>query len=369
MRFLCERDLLLNCINTTQRAVSSKSLIPALEGILLEADAQSVKMTGYDLEMGIVSSLPCQVEEKGSVILNGKIFGDIIRNFPSGIVLVSVEENLKTTIRCQAAEFSIMAMKADDFPELPVINPEKSFSMGQDILKSMIEQTIFAVSQNDAKPVHTGALFEIENELLNLVAVDGYRLALRKEKVDFSDSFSFIVPGKTLSEVMKILNEDEESNLTLSVTKKHILFKVDQFIVISRLLEGDFLNYRNAIPQNSAIVSTVDVKKFEDSIERASLLIFEKNRNPVRVTIDDTSLHIDCVTQVGRVHDEMEIESNGGEIEIGFNNRYLLDALKACREDKVKLHFNSPLTPCVITPVSGEKYLFLVLPVKLKANE
>lgn len=369
MKFFCERDELLNCINATGRAVSSKSLIPALEGILLEAKGQSVKITGYDLELGIISSLSCRVEAPGAVILNGKVFGDIIRTFPSGTVMVSTEENLKTTIRCQAAEFSIMGMKGEDFPELPAVNPEKSFSMKQSQLKSMIEQTHFAVSLNDSKPVHTGALFEIEGGLLHVVAVDGYRLALRKEKIDFADPLSFIVPGKTLGEVTKILEDDEESIVTLSVTKKHILFEVGPFIVLSRLLEGEFLNYKNAIPQSSAISSTVEVRTLTDSIERASLLIYEKNRNPVRLTIDDTSLKIHCVTQIGQVHDEMPVEGSGGEIEIGFNNRYLLDALRACREEKVVLRFNSSLTPCVITPTLGDAFLFLVLPVKLKAGE
>ena len=369
MKFTCEKDLLISCINASQRAVSSKSLIPALEGLLIEAKQSSVKITGFDMEMGIVSEMACSVEKEGALILNAKIFGEIIRKLPNEEIYISSDEKLRTTIRSKTAEFTISGIKPEDYPELPKIDAEDNVTISQARLKSAIGQTLFAVSLNDAKPVHTGSLFEIKNGALHVISVDGYRLALRKETMVSKEDISFIIPGKTLSEVEKILKADEESNVTLQLTKKHVLFEIDNFIVISRLLEGDFLNYQNAIPQNSAIVSRVYVKELIESVERASLLISERNRNPIRMTVDDVSLVITCTTPLGHVHDEIQVEGNGGAIEIGFNNRYLLEALKASDEEQVDLCFNTPLTPCVVRPIEGDSFLFLVLPVKLKSNE
>jgi DNA polymerase-3 subunit beta len=370
MKFSCDRDLLMEAINVTQKAVTAKSTLPALEGLLLQTvDYDRLKLTGYDLEIGIECVISGEVEEQGAVVLGSKIFGDIIRKMPSETVTITVDDNLMTKIDCGRSEFNIVALESAEYPELPKIEGEAGFSMPQATLRSMIRQTLFAVSTSDNKPVHTGSMFEISGGVLRVISVDGYRLALRKEEVPGAPDMSFVVPGKTLSELLKILKEDEDQMVRLVLTKKHILFEIDNVTVLSRLLEGDFLNYNNAIPKNSKICTLVDVRSLTNCVDRASLLISEKMKSPVRIHISDRLLKINCASTMGKISDEIDVESEGGEIEIGFNNRYLLDALKACEAEKVKMELTSPLSPCVMVPTEGDRFLFLVLPVRLKANE
>ncbi|MGI6030016.1 MAG: DNA polymerase III subunit beta [Eubacteriales bacterium] len=370
MQFTCDRDLLMDSINVVQKAVTSKSTLPALEGILLQTmDEGRLKLTGYDLEIGIESVLEADIQQPGSIVINSKMLGDIVRKMPSDSVTVTVDANLMTRIQCGRIDFNIIGLESAEYPELPRVEGEKSFSLSQSVLKSMIRQTLFAVSTNDNKPVHTGCLFEISDGELRVVSVDGYRLALRREPLQQVEDMSFVVPGKTLGEILKILSDDEEAQVQVVLTKRHIVFEIDQVTVVSRLLEGDFLNYNNAIPKNNKIFATVDVRGFTSCVERAALIINDKMKSPVRVKIQDQTLRVQCMSTIGKVQDELDIQSEGGEIEIGFNHRYLLDALKACEEEQVRLELSSPLSPCVMTPCEGDKYLFLVLPVRLKANE
>ena len=368
MEFTCERQILLEGINAAQKAVSAKSLIPALEGILIETGAGHLRLTGYDLEIGIECVVEAEIKRKGSAVFNSRIFGEIVRKLSGDTVMISVDDNYIATVKCGKSVYDISILKPSDFPELPKVEGEKSITINQKKLKSMIRQTIFAVSQNDSKPVHTGSLFEFKENILTVVSVDGYRLALRREAA-LGDSASFIVPGKSLSEISKILADDENSEVTLSVSRKHIQLVIGEYRVISRLLEGEFLDYRKTVPTDGQINSVIAVRDFIDCVERASLLISEKVRSPVRLNVDDTSLIVKCVTQIGKIEDEIQIESSGGTLEIGFNNRYLLDALKASEKEKILMVFSSPLSPCVIKPEQGDEFLFLVLPVKLKTAD
>lgn len=370
MKFSCEKALLQAAINTTSRAVSPKSSIPALEGILLEAD-HDLKLTGYNLETGIRTSVPADIQSGGSLVLGARLFGEIVRKLPDDLVIFTAE-NYMVNIKCGMSEFNILGTDPEEFPELPTVEYQNSLNIQQNKLKSMISQTIFAVSDNESRPIHTGALFEVNDEGLTMVAVDGFRLALRREPVlekEGSTSFSFVVPGAALSEVEKICGQVEEP---ASVTQgaKHVMFKVGETILVSRRLEGEFLAYRQAIPRNNSIHVTGDTRALLSSIDRVSLMINEKLKSPLHCIFDENVLKIRTKTAIGDAADQCPIDGDGGGLEIGFNNRYLMDALKAAPADRVRLELTTSVSPCVILPAEGdENFLYMVLPVRLKAGE
>ena len=370
MKFSCEKALLQAAINTTSRAVSPKSSIPALEGILLEAD-HDLKLTGYNLETGIRTSVPADIQSGGSLVLGARLFGEIVRKLPDDLVIFTAE-NYMVNIKCGMSEFNILGTDPEEFPELPTVEYQNSLNIQQNKLKSMISQTIFAVSDNESRPIHTGALFEVNDEGLTMVAVDGFRLALRREPVlakEGSPSFSFVVPGAALSEVEKICGQVEEP---ASVTQgaKHVMFKVGETILVSRRLEGEFLAYRQAIPRNNSIHVTGDTRALLSSIDRVSLMINEKLKSPLHCIFDENMLKIRTKTAIGDAADQCPIDGDGGGLEIGFNNRYLMDALKAAPADRVRLELTTSVSPCVILPAEGdENFLYMVLPVRLKAGE
>ncbi|MEG2570908.1 MAG: DNA polymerase III subunit beta [Clostridia bacterium] len=369
MKFTCEKALLQEAIATTAWAVSPKSALPTLEGLLIEADS-SVKITGYNLETGISTIIDANVSEPGKIVINSKILNDIIRLFPDELVTVSVSPTLMTLITCGKVKYEIMCLPADEYPNLPEIESEHTLVLPQNMLKSMISQTMFAISSNDSKPVHTGSLFEIEEGELNVVSVDGFRLAIRTEKIKnigIDDHYSFIVPGHTLKEIEKIV-EDCDDEITIMLGKKHITFTVAQTTVISRILEGEFLNYKNAIPKTQAFTTSVAVRELISSLERVSIIINERVKNPVRCTFSEHSIKLSCSTPLGKSQDECHLLESAEPLEIGFNNRYLIDALKACPDNEVKMELNTHLSPIILKPTSGDHYLYLILPVRLKAD-
>ncbi|MBM6871408.1 DNA polymerase III subunit beta [Pseudoflavonifractor phocaeensis] len=370
MKFSCEKALLQAAISTTSRAVSPKSSIPALEGILLEAD-QNLKLTGYNLETGIRTSVPADIESGGSLVLSARLFGEIVRKLPDDLVIFSAT-NYMVNIKCGMSEFNILGTDPEEFPELPTVEYQNSLTIQQNKLKSMISQTIFAVSDNESRPIHTGALFEVNAGGLTMVAVDGFRLALRREAVlgkEGSESFSFVVPGAALSEVEKICGPVEEP-AAVTQGAKHVMFKVGSTILVSRRLEGEFLAYRQAIPRNNSIHVTADTRSLLASIDRVSLMINEKLKSPLHCIFDDNVLKIRTKTAIGDAADQCPIEGTGNGLEIGFNNRYLMDALKAAPADRVRLELTTSVSPCVILPAEGdENFLYMVLPVRLKAGE
>lgn len=369
MKFTCEKNLLNEAVMTALKAASSKSSFPALEGILITTLENSIRLTGFDLDLGIECIIEANIIEKGAIVLNSKMFSEIVRKLPDFNVIVESNEKLLTNIKCDMAEYNIVGIAPDEFPELPKVNTEKTIGLPQNLFKNMIRQTHYAISTSESKPVHTGSLFEIENNRLRIVSVDGFRLALRQEELlQQYDNFSFVVPGKTLSELSKILRDTDEI-VNISLAKKHILFEFDNNVIISRLLEGDFLNYRNVLPKDIRIVVKVQTKKLIDSVERASLLINEKIKSPIRCNIDNNDIKITCKTVNGNVFDELQSDNSGGTVEIGFNNRYMLDALKATEQENIRLELNTHLTPIVIKPEEGESFIFLVLPVRLKSED
>ena len=370
MKFSCEKALLQAAISTTSRAVSPKSSIPALEGILLEA-GNDLRLTGYNLETGIRTIVPADIREEGTLVLGARLFGEIVRKLPDDIATLQ-SENYMVNIKCGMSEFNILGTDPEEFPELPTVEYQNSLILPQSRLKAMISQTLFAVSDNESRPIHTGSLFEVDSNGLTIVSVDGYRLALRHEAIDKkegAETFSFVVPGAALSEVEKICSDvDEPASVTQGA--RHVMFKVGDTMLVSRRLEGEFLAYRQAIPRNNTIHVEGETRALLSSIDRVSLIISDKLKSPLRCVFDSNLLKISTKTAIGDAYDECPLSGDGGGLEIGFNNKYLMDALKAAPADKVRLELTTGVSPCVILPTEGEEnFLYMVLPVRLKAGE
>ena len=324
MKFSCEKALLQAAISTTSRAVSPKSSIPALEGILLEA-GNDLRLTGYNLETGIRTIVPADIREEGTLVLGARLFGEIVRKLPDDIVTFQ-SENYMVNIKCGMSEFNILGTDPEEFPELPTVEYQNSLILPQSRLKAMISQTLFAVSDNESRPIHTGSLFEVDSNGLTIVSVDGYRLALRHEAIDKkegAETFSFVVPGAALSE--KICSDGAEP---ASVTQgaRHVMFKVGDTMLVSRRLEGEFLAYRQAIPRNNTIHVEGETRALLSSIDRVSLIISDKLKSPLRCVFDSNLLKISTKTAIGDAYDECPLSGDGGGLEIGFNNKYLMDA-------------------------------------------
>lgn len=370
MQFSCEKSILQEAIATASRAVSSKSSIALLEGLLITAESDGcLTLCGYNMSMGIRVKIGAMVTEEGTAVLNARLFGDMIRKLPDDVIYVETNENLLTTIRCGKALFNLVASDAKDFPQLPEVeNSENPIILPQSMLKSMIAQTIFAVSDNETKPILTGCLFELENNQLNVAAVDGYRLSVRRETLETpATDAKFVVPGPALREIERIL-ADSDTPAEIYPDARHILFRIGDTVLITRLLEGEFLNYRAAIPTDATAIVTADVRQLITSIERVSLIVSEKLKNPVRMEFDGPLLKLSCITAIGKSYDEYLYDGDVEHLEIGFNNRYLLDALRACPMDKVKISLKGSLNPIVFAPEEGDSFTHLVLPVRLKAE-
>ncbi len=368
MKFSCERAFLHAAVTTAARAASSRSPIPALEGILIEAGQNNVKLTGYDLKKGIYTKVEAEVPEQGSIVLNARIFSNIVSSLPEGTVMLKTD-GMNVNIKCENAEFEIIGSDAADYPELPTVDKQSAIQIPQSILSCMIRQTIFAVSDNESRPIYTGELFEIGNGMLTLVAVDGYRLAMRKEAIEGAgEDCSFIVPGNALSDLEKLCSDTEEP-VQISLGSKHISFAIGETVLISRRLEGEFLDYRKTVPQLYRVELLADRYLFQRTVERVSLLIDEKVKTPVRCIFGESQVTVVCATSLGKAEDCCMLEGNGGELEIGFNNRYLLDALRAVTVDEIKIRLNTGASPCVVVPVEGDAFLYMILPVRLKSGE
>ena len=370
MKFTCEKYLLQSACAVTGRAAASKSPIPALEGLLIQAGA-NVRITGYDLKKGIYTNIEADVAELGSVVVGARLFSEMIRRLPDGMVTVSTDGSCNVNVKCGKSEFNFIGISPDDYPEMPDVSGQSEIELPQKILKSMINQTIFAVSDNDVRPIYTGTLFEVEGDTLTLVSIDGYRLAKRTETLENAgfESGSFVVPGSALSDIERICI-DSDDKISISVGAKHISFKIGETVVITRRLEGEFLNYRKSIPEAFRCTVQVERSEFMSTIDRVSLIISEKNSSPVRMTVNDGTIECRCVTPIGKAEDVCTCEGSGEGMEIGFNARYIMDALKASGKDKLNLCLNTASSPCIITAADGtESFTYMILPVRLRAGE
>ena len=364
MKMICDRTLLSNAVAGVSKAVTQRSSIPVLEGILMKAEGFSLTLTGYDLEMGITTSIEANVLEPGEVVLSAKLLGDMVRRLSSSEVEITATETNATTIKGGITEFDIMVMNPGDFPELPSPGADHTLDLETPTFREMVETTLFAGSQDAKKPAHPGDLFAIEPDKLTVVALDGYRLAIIEKPVKAAKDISIIIPAKTLAEAIKLFTDDDEV-VHIAANRRFVVFSSRTYTVISRLIEGDFLDYKRVIPEGYHTRVTVDVRDFSNSIERASLIITERLKNPLRITFDG-NITVRCQTTLGKVVDELDAEIEGEPVEIGFNNRYLLDALRYSRCDKLVFEVSGPLSPVKVLPKDGGDFLFLVLPVRFK---
>jgi DNA polymerase-3 subunit beta len=373
MKFICDKSDLLAALQIAGRAVASKSPMPALEGLLIQSQGNEIVITGYDLKTGIRTRVEASVDIPGSMVLNAKLFTDIVRNMPAGDLLTeSEQQNVK--ISCFSSEFEILASSAEDYPELPSVDSDNFIRIPEGALRSIVTETLFAVSDDESKPVHTGSLFEISDGILTVVSVDGYRLALRRENINqyngpLGELEAFVVPGTMLNELKNIC-ADKDDPVAITVGSRYILFKVGDTEVISRRLEGKFLDYKRSIPEVNEIEIEADRRALLSVTERVSLIINDTLKSPLRLTVGDGVLKLKTTTPVGKANDECLIKGEGKNLEIGFNNRYLLDALKAAPADEIKLKFNTEKNPCIITSAESDNdsFLYMILPVKLAGN-
>ena len=328
MKFSCEKLLLQNAVNTASRAVAAKSSIPALEGLLLTCGGESLTVSGYNMQTGIRTKFAAEVEESGELVVNARLIGEILRRLPDDVVTFTANDKFLIHLTCGDADFDIMGLSAADFPELPEVEEKYAVQIAEKTLKTMIQQTSFAVSTNEARPVHMGSLFEVSAEGLTVVSVDGFRLALRKEALEKIEggAFSFVAPGAALNEVEKIC-EDIDAFATITLGQRHILFEMGETELICRRLEGEFLDYKNAIPRRNPISVTVDTKAMLESLDRVSVVISEKLKSPVRCIFEQDRVLLSAKTANGDAKDVCRIDGDGQGLEIGFNNRYLMDAL------------------------------------------
>lgn len=371
MKFSCEKALLQNAIAVTGRAVAQKSSIPALEGLLLRAGENGLTVSGYNMQTGIRARVSAGVEQPGEIVLNARLFGDIIRRMPDDLVTFTSNEKLQVRLLCGDADFEIPGLSAADYPDLPEVEDEYAVSIQRKVLRAMIEEVAFAVSTNESRPVHTGALFEIGEGELTMAAVDGFRLAVRRERLERLEggAFSFVAPGSALNEVKGICG-DVEDLAEITLGKRHILFTVGDVELICRRLEGEFLDYRNAIPKKNPIAVNVEAKALIESIDRVSVVISDKLKSPVRCRFEEGRVLLSAKTGNGEARDVCRLEGDGGELEIGFNNRYLMEALRYAPADTVRIELNTGVSPAIIMPTDEtDSFLYMVLPVRLKNAE
>ena len=366
MNIVCDKSLLCAALDGVSKAVTTRSSIPVLEGVLLKAEGFQLTLTGYDLEMGIITTIEANVRQPGEIVLNAKLLSDMARRMPSGEITIMVDDTGNTTIQGGVAQFEIQSMLAADYPDLPNTGAERTLTIKTGVLRDMIARTLYAVSQDDRKPAHTGELFEIEPDKLTVVALDGYRLAIVDRPVQATKDIRIIVPAKTMTEVNRLLSDDDDADVHICANRRFVVFMTAGYTIMSRLIEGEFLNYRNVIPEGCRTRVTVETRDFIETIERASLIITERLKNPLRVSFDSGRVTVRCQTNLGKVVDEFDAKIEGEPVEIGFNNRYLLDALRNAKADKVVMEISGPLSPVKVLPAEGNDFIYLVLPVRFK---
>jgi len=370
MKIVCEKEKILKALNSVTKAVASKTTMPILEGILIQTNDKEVKLTTYDLEIGIEYIIDADIKEQGATVVNAIMFSEIIRKLPDTDINISLNEKNLLVIECEGSLYKLATMNPDEFPELPQINVENSISIEQNSLKEMIRKTIFAVSTEENRPIFTGCLFEIKNNKLNVVAVDGFRLAWKSKFLqNNSNDFTAVIPGRTLNEVNKIIL-DSFDIIKIGVAKNQALFEMENCKIVTRLLDGEFLNYSSVIPENWETRVRVNRNNVQNCFERISLIssssIEKEKKYPVKVSIDIGKVTISCTNQTGDAKEEMYVSTEGQNLEAGFNPKYFLDALRAIDDEEIFVDFGTSISPCIIRPVEDGDYIYMILPIRLK---
>lgn len=376
MRFIIQRDQLVQSVQDVMKAVTSRTTIPILTGIKIVASEEGVTLTGSDSDISIESFIPkeedgneiVEIKQPGAIVLQAKFFSEIVKKLPTDSVEISVENHLQTVIRSGKSEFNLNGLDAEEYPHLPQIEEEKMFKIPTDLLKAMVRQTVFAVSTSETRPILTGVNWKVENGTLTCIATDSHRLALRKAQIETtaSETYNVVIPGKSLSELSKIL-DDNNDLIDIVITENQVLFKAEHLLFFSRLLEGNYPDTSRLIPSDSKTDVVVNTKEFLQAIDRASLLAKEGRNNVVKLsTIDGGFIEISSNTpEVGKVVEEVQSKSvEGEELKISFSAKFMMDALKALEGSEITISFTGAMRPFIIKPLNDESILQLILPVR-----
>ena len=370
MKIICSKANLLQGVNIVSKAVPSKTTMTILECILIDASTSEIKFTANDMELGIETKVEGDIIEKGIIALDAKIFSEIVRKLPDNDVVIETDENYVTLITCEKAKFTIVGKSGEDFSYLPMIEKSSSFTISQFTLKEVIKQTIFSIADNDNNKMMTGELFEISGNQLKVVALDGHRIAIRK--INLNDTYQkettseevkkVIVPGKTLSEISKILSGEVENMVAVYFTDKHILFEFDNTKVVSRLIEGTYFKIDQMVSNDYATKVKINKKELLSCIDRATLLVKEGDKKPIIINVTDGSMELKIHSVVGSMNETIDIVKDGKDIMIGFNPKFLIDALRIIDDEDINIYLVNPKAPCFIRDEES-KYIYLILPV------
>lgn len=367
MRIICSKSNLVKGVGTVSKAVPSKTTMPILECILIDATTDVIKLTANDMELGIQTEIDGDIVEHGMIAIDAKIFSEIVRKLPDNDVVIETNANLQTTIVCEKAKFDISGKPGEEFSYLPVIEKEESIEISQFTLKEVIRQTIFSIADTESNKLMTGELFEIKNNILRVVSLDGHRISIRKIALkDNVNDKKLVVPGKTLIEVSKILSGEAESMVNISYTNNHIVFEFDQTIVVSRLIEGEYFKIDQMLSSDYDTKVRINKKELLSCIDRATLLIKEGDKKPIIINIEDEMMELKIKSQIGSMNEEIMINKEGKDLLIGFNPKFLIDALRVIDDEEVTLYLMNAKAPCFIKD-EAENYIYLILPVNFNA--
>ena len=367
MKIICTKSNLAKGVSIVSKAVPSKTTMPILECILIDATTDVIKLTANDMELGIETRIEGEIIDRGIIALNAKIFSEIVRKLPDNEIVIETDMNNQTMITCEKAKFNIAAQSGEDFSYLPVIEKEDNIAVSEFTLKEVIRQTIFSIADNDTNKMMTGELFEIDENVLKVVSLDGHRISIRK--IELSDSYGqrkVIVPGKTLQEISKIIGGEAEASVEISFTKNHIVFEFDQTLVVSRLIEGDYFKIDQMLSSDYETKVRINKRELLDCIDRATLLIKEGEKKPIIINIGDESMKLQIKSQIGSMDEEILITKEGKDLLIGFNPKFLIDALRVIDDEEVDLYFMNAKAPCFIKD-EKQSYIYLILPVNFNA--
>lgn len=367
MKIICSKLNLVKGVNIVSKAVPSKTTMPILECILIDATTDIIKFTANDMELGIQTEVEGEIIDRGMIAIDAKIFSEIVRKLPENDVTITTDDNLQTTIVCEKAVFDISGKPGEEFSYLPAIEKEDSITISQFTLKEVIRQTIFSISDTESNKLMTGELFEIDNSMLRVVSLDGHRISIRRIALkDEVNNKKLIVPGKTLIEISKILSGEAESMVNISYTNNHIVFEFDQTIVVSRLIEGEYFKIDQMLSNDYETKVRINKRELLSCIDRATLLVKEGDKKPIIINIDDEIMELKIRSQIGSMNEEIYINKEGKNLMIGFNPRFLLDALRNIDDEEITLYLMNAKAPCFIKD-DEESYIYLILPVNFNA--
>ena len=367
MKLICQKNNLLKSVNIVLKAIPGKTTMPILECILIDASTNNIKFTANDMELGIETIVEGMILEKGIVAIDAKIFSDIIRKLPDSDVTIETDANLTTTITCEKAKFSISGQSGEEFSYLPYVERDNHITVSQFTLKEVIRQTIFSIAANENNKMMTGELFEIKGDMLRVVSLDGHRISIRKIelKEEYTD-MKVVVPGKTLIEISKILSGGVEDEINIFFTKNHIVFEFDDTVVVSRLIEGEYFRIDQMLSSDYETKIQVNKKELLDCIDRATLLVKESDKKPIILSVTDNNIELKIQSQIGSMDEDIDITKEGKYIMIGFNPRFLIDALRVIDDETIDIYLMNPKAPCFIRD-EQQSYIYLILPVNFMA--